>query len=320
MSRLVRQLATVNTWKNTDYSSNPQTGALDVIFSSCGLFSDIWIPIREVDSDGMGEVVYTNIGYETDEIAEIYATYFGENYFVEAYTKGADPDFPYVEAANRMYRRVLSVIQINTGKYLKLIELMGYSYNPLFNVDGIEEYTYIENSGVNNIKTDKKYATYTDNTTDNNTRSGGQTTTGGKTETHEDTNQVTTFDSTDFKDTDHNNGSITTTGDTQTTTYNNINDNGSGSITHGAHTDTDEITITHHNAKNGESDYSGGTDQFGNVVVGGDKYHNERKLRQGNIGVTKTQELIAAERENLRFNIIMEFFKDLNEQVLVGIY
>lgn len=319
MSRLARQLATVEQWHNTPYAVNQN--CLETAFSSCGIFEDIYLPVRPVDSSGMHDVVYENIGVTANELAEIYTTYFGQNYIIEAYTPdNTNAEYPYVAATNKLYRRVLSVLTNNGIKYTKLIELMGYEYNPLYNVDGIEEYTYIENSGVNDITTDKTYAGYTDNTTDNNTRSGGQTTTGGKTETHEDTNQVTTFDSTEFKDTEHNNGSVTTTNDSQSTTYNNITDNGSGSITHGSHTDTDETTITHHNAKNGESEYSGGTDQFGNVVVGGDKYHNERKLRQGNIGVTKTQELIESERKNLRFNIIMEFFKDLNEQILVGIY
>ena len=319
MSIFGRQIETVYKWQHTPYDENQS--CLETAFSSCNMFEDIYLPVRTVDRTGMHDVEYENIGVSADELAAIYTTYFGQNYIVEPYLPDAEGgEYAYRISANQLYRRILSVLQLNTIKYIKLIELMGYSYNPLFNVDGIEEYTYIENSGVNDITTDKTYAGYTDNTTDNNTRSGGQTTTGGKTETHEDTNQVTTFDSTDFKDTDHNNGSVTTTNDSQATTYNNITDNGSGSITHGSHTDTDETTITHHNAKNGESDYSGGTDQFGNVVVGGDKYHNERKLRQGNIGVTKTQELIAAERENLRFNIIMEFFKDLNEQILVGVY
>lgn len=316
---MARQLATVQQWHDTAYAVNQN--CLETAFASCSIFNEIYIPVKTVDSDGMHDVEYENIGVNANELAEIYTTYFGQNYLIEAYTPDTtNPEYPYAIATNKLYRRVLSVLQANTYKYTKLIELMGYSYNPLWNVDGIEEYTYLENSGTNDIKTDKIHATYTDSTTDNNTRSGGQTTTGGKTESHEDTNQVTTFDSTDFKDTDHNSGSVTTTNDSQTTTYNSLTDNGSGSITHGAHTDSDDTKITHNNAKNNGVDYSGGTDQFGNVVVGGDKYHNERRLRQGNIGVTKTQELIAAERKNVRFSIIMEFFKDLNEQILVGIY
>ena len=319
MSRLARQLATVEKWHDTSYSATKN--CLETAFNSCSLFNNIYVPIKPVDEDGMHDVEYEHIGVAPPELAEIYNTYFGQNYLIEAYVPDeTNANYPYVTATTKLSRRILSVLHLNEVKYKKLIELMGYEYNPLFNVDGIEEYTYIENSGTNDISTEKTYATYTDSTTDNNTRSGGQTTTGGKTETHEDTNQVTTFDSTEFKDTDHNEGSVTTTNDSQTTTYNNISDNGSGSITHGAHVDSDNTTVTHHNAKNGTMEYSGGTDQFGNFVVGGDKYHNERKLRQGNIGVTKTQELIEAERKNLRFSIIMEFFKDLNEQILVGIY
>ena len=59
---------------------------------------------------------------------------------------------------------------------------------------------------------------------------------------------------------------------------------------------------------------------FDQALVGGDKMHNEKYIRQGNIGVTKTQELIESERANLRFSVINEFFEDINEQLLVGIY
>ena len=57
-----------------------------------------------------------------------------------------------------------------------------------------------------------------------------------------------------------------------------------------------------------------------NTISGGDKYHTEKRVRQGNIGTTKTQELIASERENLRFTVIDEFFNDINKQILIPIY
>ena len=303
MSRLMRRLATVNDWNDT-ISVNNAT-ALALCFTALPALESIYIPVKIPTSEGMpDDYTYQKIGYSSTELADVYNTYYGQNYWIEPLI---DNDDQYVQSIAKMAKRIESVYRLNMSKYLKLIELGGYTYNPLWNVDGVEEYTFLENNGTNDITTTKTNAGYTDQ--NSNTRTGGETIQ----ENHEDTNSVTSFDSTEFNDTGHNVGNSTTT-----KSNNSITD--SGSTIHGAHTDTDATTVTHHNALNGESEYSGGTDTFGNTVVGGDKYHNERKVRQGNIGVTKTQELIAAERENLKFSVIMEFFKDINEQILVGIY
>ena len=299
MSRLVRRLATVNDWFDTEVNGMANTYALSYAFATAlqnqEIFNHVYIPVKLATEDGMpDEFTYVNIGIGTNDLAEYYDVYFGENWLVEKF------DTSDINACSqKLSRRIKRVFEMNKGKYLKLIELLGYEYNPIWNVDGVEEYTYLENSGVNDINVSKTIGSYTD------THGGTETTE----ETHEDTNSATSFDSTDFNDTDHNAG-----GKNETTTTS------GDAVTHGSHTDTDNTTVTHHNADNNGKDYSGGTDTFGNTVIGGDKYHNERKVRQGNIGVTKTQELIAAERENLKFSVIMEFFKDINEQILVGIY
>ena len=299
MSRLVRRLATVNDWFDTEVNGMTNTYALSYAFATAlqnqEIFNQIYIPVKIATSAGMpDEFTYTNIGLGTNDLAEYYDVYFGENWLVEKFDASN-----VLASSQKLGRRIKRVFEMNKGKYLKLIELLGYSYNPLWNVDGVEEYTYLENTGVNDISVSKTVGSYTD------THGSTETTN----ETHEDTNSVTSFDSTNFNDTDHNIGSKN---ETKTTS--------GDAVTHGSHTDTDNTTVTHHNADNNGNEYSGGTDTFGNTVVGGDKYHNERKVRQGNIGVTKTQELIAAERENLKFSVIMEFFKDINEQILVGIY
>ena len=56
------------------------------------------------------------------------------------------------------------------------------------------------------------------------------------------------------------------------------------------------------------------------AVTGGDYSHIEKRVRQGNIGVTMTTQLIEAERELVKFNLIQEFFRDINKQLLVGTY
>ena len=83
-----------------------------------------------------------------------------------------------------------------------------------------------------------------------------------------------------------------------------------------------ETTYTHNNAKNGEADYTvDATDTaFGYALTGGDKMHVEKYIRQGNIGVTKTTELLEDARKALRFSVVQEFLDDINEVILIGIF
>ena len=341
MSRLMRKLATVNQWNDTQYSSTKS--CLQRMFDATGtLFSNIYIPVKKATSNGLPEdYTWEMIGYTAADLAQMYATYFGENFLVEAFEE-SNTTYPYSVSADKLYIRCDSVVKMNKQKYMKLIELMGYEYNPLWNVDGKETYTYLENSGVNDVTTTREkgvtyegndperpvYKGWTDTHTHTNVWSGNVTEADTTHASQTNTNSVSAFDgdehdlvvesqSKESAETRGFNGEGSTT---KETTYNNRTDSVSDTTTYGYHKDTDKTEITHHNAMNGKADYSGGTDAFGNVVNGGDKYHTEARVREGNIGVTKTQELIANERENLKFAIIMEFFKDLNEQVLVGIY
>ena len=343
MSRLMRKLATVNQWNDVQYSATKS--CLQRMFDATGtLFSNIYIPVKKAKSDGLPEdYKWEMIGYTTADLAQMYATYFGENFLVEAFEE-SDTTYPYSVSTDKLYVRCDSVVKMNKQKYMKLIELMGYKYNPLWNVDGKETYTYLENSGVNDVTTTREkgvtyqdndpkrpvYEGWTDTHTHTNVWSGNveekDTTHASQTNTNsvsafdgDEHNLVVESETKDSADTQGFNGVGQTT---KETTYNSRTDSITDTTTYGYHKDTDKTEITHNNAKNkGDKDYKASKDAFGNTdIEGGDKYHTEAKVREGNIGVTKTQELIADERENLKFAIIMEFFKDLNEQVLVGIY
>lgn len=301
---ICRPYKTVQTWNSTPVDiSSPAMSALWQAFSTGTIvftqddinhyfFDDIWMPFKIPDINGMpDEFTYLNMGIGIGELVYIYETLYGKNLLVEPLIKYADESSDYVTATNKLARRIKSVLEINKAKYLKLIELAGYSYNPLWNVDGTDTYSYLENDGTITDARTVVNANYKDTTKNNVTK--------------DDTdNNVTSFDSnTPNLDTQ---SKHTATSD--------------GEIDHGAHTDTDTNVRSHTNAKNNGVDYAGGTDAFGNTVIGGDKYHTENRIRRGNIGVTKTQELIASERENLRFNVINEFFDDLNKQILIGIF
>lgn len=240
-------------------------------------FDNVYIPVKIPTASGMpDDFTYEHIGWSIDEVVEIYNTYYGANFLIEPLYKG-DRIIDYSDSVGFLSRRIKSVLEMNKGKYLKLMELQGYSYNPLWNVDGVEDYTYLENQGVNNVATVNNTAPVISQT---NTYDG----------TLRDASKVS-----------------------QETLTGGLGGNSNTSTTY-----------THNNAKNlneydVETDYTA-TSTFGGDIKGGDKFHTERKIRQGNIGVTKTQELIEAERENLKFVVLEEFFRDLNKEILIGIF
>lgn len=303
-----RHLARVNTWYNTLCESGSY--AYDRVLENCFgpvFFESIYVPVKIPTDAGMPvDYAWVNVGYTSDMIASIYETYYGQNYVnVPLFDDSTPKD--YLNSIRAFRKKVDDVYTLNKYTYDKLIELGGYTYNPLYNVDGVEEFTYLENDGTVTTAKNLIYAAKTNTETGTIGTSGSQTFTNDITE-----KQTATYDDPTYRANEKNihNGSI---GNTNTDTFNK-------SYGEGAHTDQDNTTTTHGHAMNGESDYSGGTDTFGNIVIGGDRYHTEKKVRQGNIGVTKTQELIAAEREVLDFSILKKFFKDLNEVILIGIY
>ena len=190
-------------------------------------------------------------------------------------------------------------------------------YNPLFNVDGVEglitKTTHsgtdtvartgsdtVEASGndtVTNSGTDTDTLSGTDTvqhnvTKDENTRTGSESL--ARTGNDTDTNSVATFDSNDNLNPES--GKRTDYLSTDTTTYNNVKDsrllNESDTTTYGK-VDTfrhGKVETTAHGKKD-ETKYNSTNTNTKNLV---DDYL-EMKIRQGNIGVTKSQELIESE-------------------------
>lgn len=343
MMRKLNDLARVETWADINISDSLLHLAFVGLVNSA--LTNLYIPVKTPTAAGMpDQYTYTRIGLDASDIADVYETLFGGNFFIIPLLKkwGIDDENPYETSLLKLQRKINNVYKLNKGKYLKIAEGLGFEWNPLYNVDGVEKYTSLENSGTNDTKTERKYAQHTDTLTDtfgeqntttggNNTRTGSETTSGGKSETHDNTNSVTTFDSADFSNTDRSNANDVVSNDSYTTEYNNLKDADTHTTntdahtdTHqtafGAHTDEDNTTVTHHNAKNGDNEYSGGVDGFGNTVVGGDKYHTDIKERKGNIGVTKTTELLSDAFEFYKTNLLKTFFDDINEQILVRVF
>lgn len=179
-------------------------------------------------------------------------------------------------------KKMNAIINMNQYKYLKWIDSMGYAYNPLWNVDGTDFFQYIDTHG-NVVRKDAPILQYAEKL---------------KTNAYEGTLRDTNETQNTYAGT-YMNGTVETFGKSD---FDNPVDIYSVSREEHDHVTDDSI---------------GGTLK---AITGGDYSHIEKRIRSGNIGVTQTSELIKNERDLVRFNLIQEFFNDVNKQLLVGIY
>lgn len=173
----------------------------------------------------------------------------------------------------------------NIYKYSRLYETTILEYNPLWNVDGTEvREIYREKDGSN---------TRTFLNTDTMTYAGSHTNTKTGNETNVDsgsmvtTKAVTTFDDSTFRDTERT--TDTPNQKTNTHTYNNV-------------TDTETFT--------NRADTNAHTGTIGDVSDEGEST-TETLTRQGNIGVTKSTELIDSQRLTVNYSYIENVVHDI---------
>lgn len=108
-------------------------------------FNTIFAPIRTPTAAGMPATdQYIPVGWSYSEIASIYGNAFSGNFWPQYFD-----DLAALNAAIAAYEceavdRMQDIIAENAYKYQKLIELQGYAWNPLWNVDGEELHSTIE--------------------------------------------------------------------------------------------------------------------------------------------------------------------------------
>ena len=246
-------------------------------------FSTIYCQFTHSTATGQQAVVYENIGFTPAEIAEIYSTDYAPFYLTR--------DGHKTEQFQTLRRYIHSTLVKNRMKYQKMIDLLGYIYNPLDNVD--EKYLY---STADKIYKDESTVYHEiDNTT-----------------THT-TDQTVSTAARDFSGTAANIAAPDTIQHVENTEGSHIQNNSTNDKSKTK--DIQEITRT-----NTGINVSDSKDAFGNGIANGaDVYHVEKRDRHGNIGVTMTSQLMEAERENIRFSLLSEFFEDINKVILVGI-
>lgn len=290
-------------------------------YSGSYLFSTMYIPVKVVTAAGISDTYsYINIGLSPSELAVLYWTKFSGYYLLGDY---CDKDF--IFQVDKIKLRITAIFQENLGKYLKLLELQGYEYNPLWNVDGTEIRQNLENRGVNNIEyggLDTIVGTqYRDTKTTRNT----STYDGLSKEEWNDENAgngvAPVANAVEYvreitEGTDKGKLEVVApslSGKPESVLYN----------TNGHKSGTKYIHQTAKNIVDGsEVDYAVAASDtaFGTALVGADKMYLEKYIRQGNIGVTKTTDLIESQRNLLKYSIVSEFFKDINEAILIAIY
>lgn len=307
------KIATINEWAKFDLANiaPPQyalqeaflQGTSTRLFNKDGtttigsdlFFQNIYVPIKVIDQDGMAEKFhFYNVGFKIVEIADAYQTLYGFNALsvpLDTISVGGA-----TVSTGILAQKIAAIFQMNKQKYYKMIELQGYTYNPLWNVDGTEIRQSLENEGVNDV----------DTTSSSN---GSGSTSNSNTTEHETTSYDDQTYRKEYKDTSSGEAESTTEASGSTSTVYVHNNAMNKVIVDGQVQDREEEYIVN------VTDTA-----FGQALVGGDKMHLEKYVRQGNIGVTKTQELIEAERQNLRFSVMQEFFDDINKELLVGVY
>lgn len=284
---MLRNLRTVNQWYRTlnedqvPLLQNSFGEATDIggQYSQIYFFSDIYIPIPDKNKahytdqqlaakglDGEGfyinedtgqyQYTYKNVGLSPSEMADAYMTLYGYNKLSVPFH---DPDM--------LTLKMKSIFKLNYGKYLKLLQTLGYAYNPLWNVDGTDSFQYIDSHG---------------NVTRTNTPI---------LQSSQELQTVPYDNSTSYKNTNKTINTYSGTQSTETETHADILPENDNTINGPVH-----------------------------AITGGDYSHIEKRIRQGNQGITMTTQLIEAERECVKFNLVMEFFRDINRQLLVGTY
>lgn len=307
LQKKLRSLTPVENWYDESIvgGTNYLAKVFDDAFDNDNIFSAIWVAIRENPKTAQEEenptYTYSNIGFTPAQIADYFNTRYSCNYFLYNFKVQSEYD--------KLLTRIKSIYKANFYKYKKLIEVMGYKYNPLYNVDGTELYANMESIGDTESERTPSGRIRTTSGTLNGTSIGSSTT----------ENYTNPYDSNSGTDPSYLTDKTVTNAITTDQEYlDNYNEK-----TAIANQPAQKFSIdpqTGQITKSGLYDMAAKDSAFSVALNGAERYYAEKRIRQGNIGVTKTTELIEAQREAVRFNLLDEFFRDLEHDIIVGIY
>lgn len=184
----------------------------------------------------------------------------------------------YEKLLDYVQKKIALKVRTNVYQFSKLYETTVLEYNPLWNVDGVEVREIEREKDGSNTRTFLNTDTMTYAGSQTNTRSGNETSV--DTGTDVTTKAVTTFDDSTFRDTERT--TEAPNNKTNTHTYNSV-------------ADTETF--------NNRTDTNAHTGTIGDVSGEGEST-TETLTRQGNIGVTKSTDLIDSQRETVRYSYV----------------
>lgn len=266
-----------------------------------GFFSKIWIPVKvynEQDGKFADDYTYYNCGMDTNDLAELYWSKYSGNFLI-----GGHESFDGV--FQRLVIRCESIFKQYLGKYRKLVEMEGLIWNPLWNVDGTELHQIIEQHADEVVKDtgsgESFKGQHSKDTHNVSSYDGGTKTEWEETHTGLDGSKTPSASSTI--------GNVTVSSSTTTAVP---------SVSESEASASSSVNVRSHESFDYAVDEKDAA--FGVSLTGGDTLHTEKTVRQGNIGVTKTTELLEDARKTVAYSIIQEFFRDINKVILIGTY
>ena len=139
---MMKILKPVNWWYETFYLNE----VFDTVFSSTHAgdcpFTNMWYPVKIPTQSGMPDTYsWYNAGVNKTDLAELYDAKYDTNYIIPRIEIDGTGTLNTTKAKAILISKIESIVKMNIRKYNKLIELNGFIYNPLFNVDGIELYS-----------------------------------------------------------------------------------------------------------------------------------------------------------------------------------
>lgn len=344
--------ATCEDWNNVQYTPlgvTSEDSCFEAIFYMSpnqdkinNLFQHLYFKYTALNSSGEKVETVGDCGLSIAQILADFLAIYGERPMVKKFYP-CDLERATPKSVKEMAAKVKAVLDLNEFKYRKLIQTLGLSYDP------IENYSMVENEATGAIEEGKEKNTHLVNAS----AIGGIEVEGPVSSvTMSEPDPVTGLKSIDV--TLDNNRKLSTTTDSVSDSEAGQKVGGTAaapSVAAGTTPTVKNYTTTMDDASTGRlhnySETTGTTAQAlkSNVetdypirakVYSGapnhpsytdtkeylDKTKEEaRELsRRGNIGVTTSQQMLEQERQVVRFSVIEEFFKDLENQLLLSCY
>lgn len=273
----------------------PISGAVGTALEDTGLddlISDIYFAYDTMASDGTITTSIANVGIGESQFIEDFLNTNLERIVAQPFYQGHGPEWTRV--CTLLKDKLITAINLNMQKYIKLLETMGFKYDPTANYDMTEisgdaqkEGPLEDNKSIRGAKTK--------------TETAPQLKTTHYTSTYDDT-ATGRLDSYDVQAYEGTYAIDSATNVPIKVTKEFYEGDKPGDTITRSH--TEQVSLTQ--------------DEI--TTPSADKANTHKLIRRGNIGVTTTQQMIEAQRELVKFSLEREIMKDLEDAILLRCY